>query len=87
MSDHRAKLLGMYELTWRCGDEHVTVPLRDLTPDGLLDAAANADMDYSIFSDTFLVRLLYSLTYQVLTHGRAEVSVEGVGELVVRRAA
>lgn len=77
---------GVYEMTWYCGDESVTVPLRDLTPDGLLDAAANADLDYSLFSDTFLMRLLYALTYQVLTHGAAEVDVDGVGELEVRRA-
>lgn len=76
----------MYELTYRCGDSSVTVPLRDLTPADLLDAAASADMDYSLFSDTFLMRLLYSLTYQMLRHGRAAVDVEDVGELEVRRA-
>ena len=73
-------------MTWRCGSESITVPLRDLTPDALLDAAANADMPNDLFSDLFLVRLLYALTYQVLRHGKAAVSVDGVGELEVRRA-
>ena len=72
-----------YTLTWYTGTEALTVPLRDLTPDGLCDAAANADMDYSLFTDTFIYRTLYALCYQLLHNGDAEVSIGEHGSLLV----
>ena len=56
-----------YTLTWYPrGVEPVTAALRDITPDGLLDAAANCDMPCEWFTDGFLYRLLYAVAYQLL---------------------
>ena len=72
-----------YMMTWTpaSDDDAVTVPLRDLTPDALCDAAANADMDYSLFTDTFIYRTLYALCYQLLHNGDALTWVDLQGEL------
>lgn len=74
-----------YTMTWTpaSDDDAVTVPLRDLTPDALCDAAANADVDYSLFTDTFIYRTLYALCYQLLHNGDAEVTIGEFGSLLV----
>lgn len=74
-----------YTLTWTpaSDDDAVTVPLRDLTPDGLCDAAANADMPHELFTDLFIYRVLYALTYQLLHNGDAEVTIGEFGSLLV----
>ena len=76
-----------YTLTWYPrGVEPVTAALRDITPDGLLDAAANCDMPCEWFTDLFLYRLLYALTYQLLVGADAEVAVPDGIVVVVPRA-
>lgn len=73
-----------YMMTWYPGTAApVTVPLDDMTPDRLLDAAANADLPCDWFTSTFLYRLLYHLTYQLLTSTDAEVDMGECGTFVV----
>lgn len=76
-----------YMMTWYPGTATpVTVPLDDVTPDRLLDAAANADLPCDWFTDLFIYRLLYGLTYQLLKRADAEVDVGEYGTVVVERA-
>lgn len=73
-----------YMMTWYTGTEALTVSLQDLTPDGLCDAAANADMPHELFTDTFIYRTLYALTYQLLQGGGdAAVDLGEYGNLLV----
>ncbi len=73
-----------YMMTWYSGTAApVTVPLEDVTPDGLLDAAANADLPCDWFTSAFLYRLLYHLTYQLLTRADAEVDMGDYGAFLV----
>jgi hypothetical protein len=73
-----------YTLTWYHGGgaEPVTAALRDVTPDALLDAAADCDMPHEWFTDAFLYRTLYGITYQLLVGADAEVDMPD-GMLVV----
>lgn len=78
----------MYCLTWYLNGD--TPPmfhtLRDLTPDALLDAAANADLPCDWFTDVFVYRLLYAVCYQLLSNDEAEVTLGEYGTVVVERA-
>ncbi|MCB1257610.1 MAG: hypothetical protein KDB26_10915 [Microthrixaceae bacterium] len=77
----------MYCLTWYLNGD--TPPmfhtLRDLTPDDLLDAAANADLPVDWFTDVFVYRLLYAVCYQLLSDSEAEVAMGEYGTVVVER--
>ena len=75
----------MYTLTWYPGDgaEPVTVPLRDITSNDLLTAAADCDMPCSWFTDLFLYRTLYAVSYQLVVGADAEVSLPENGMLMV----
>lgn len=76
-----------YTMTWYPGGgvEPVTAALHDVTPDAVLDAAANCDMPCEWFTDGFLYRLLYAVAYQLLVGADAEVPVpEGIVVVVPR---
>ena len=78
-----------YTFIWQPDDDSdpTAVPLWDVSPRHVLDAAADLDMDCDLFTDLFLYRLLYSLTYQ-LWHGKAAAAfgLPDGGTVTVRRA-
>ncbi|MCB1258402.1 MAG: hypothetical protein KDB26_14925 [Microthrixaceae bacterium] len=78
----------MYCLTWYLNGDNppVSHPLRDLTPDALLEAAANLDLPHEWFTNIFLYRLLYHVAYQLLSDSEAEVELGEYGTVVVERA-
>ncbi|MCB1258591.1 MAG: hypothetical protein KDB26_15880 [Microthrixaceae bacterium] len=78
----------MYCLTWYLNSETppVSHTLRDVTPDALLDAAADMDLPHEWFTSLFLYRLLYHVAYQLLSDDEAEVEVAEFGTVTVRRA-
>lgn len=78
----------MYCLTWylNSATPPVSHSLRDITPDALLDAAANLDLPVDWFTDEFVYRLLYALCYQLLSDDEAEVELGEFGTAVVERA-
>lgn len=78
----------MYCLTWYLNQDTPPVfhTLRDITPDALLDAAANLDLPVDWFTDMFVYRLLYAVCYQLLSNDEAEVEVAEFGTVTVRRA-
>ncbi len=78
----------MYCLTWYLNGTAppVSHTLRDITPDALLDAAANLDLPCDWFTSLFIYRLLYHVAYQLLSDDEAEVEMGTYGTVVVERA-
>jgi len=76
-----------YCLTWYLNSDTppVSHTLRDITPDALLDAAADMDLPCDWFTDEFVYRMLYHVAYQLLSNDEAEVAMGEYGTVVVER--